>query len=67
MGFLTLNDIAIGFGGREILRGISVNLDGRVRMALAGANGSGKSTLMKIIAGQLLPDEDTWSPNAMRR
>jgi len=38
-------------GGKEILKGISLNFMPNAKIAIIGQNGSGKSTLMKIIAG----------------
>lgn len=39
---------------KEILRGVSLKIDGKL-VAITGPNGSGKSTLAKIIAGILMP------------
>jgi energy-dependent translational throttle protein EttA len=38
-------------GGKEILKGISLNFLPNAKIAIIGQNGAGKSTLMKIIAG----------------
>ena len=56
MSLLTLEQISLAFGDRDILRNINLTLDTGSRIALAGANGSGKSTLMKIMAGILQQD-----------
>lgn len=45
-----------GFGGIPVLRGIDLDLEPGVVVALAGENGAGKSTLLKIIAGEVRPD-----------
>jgi ATP-binding cassette subfamily F protein 3 len=52
---LTLDRVSAGYGGRTVLRGISLSLDTDDRVALLGANGNGKSTLAKIIGGSLAP------------
>jgi len=39
-------------GGKDILKGISLNFLPNAKIAIIGPNGAGKSTLMKIIAGQ---------------
>ncbi|NUL47844.1 ABC-F family ATP-binding cassette domain-containing protein [Cellulosimicrobium funkei] len=43
-------------GGREILRGASVTVSARSRLAIVGENGRGKSTLLQVLAGTLRPD-----------
>ncbi len=53
---LTLDDVAVGYGGPPILRGIDLRLDPDDRIALLGANGNGKSTLAKLLSGQLEPE-----------
>ena len=52
---LTLDRVSAGYGGKTVLRGISLSLDPDDRVALLGANGNGKSTLAKIIGGSLAP------------
>ena len=52
---LTLDRVSAGYGGRTVLRNISLSLDMDDRVALLGANGNGKSTLAKIIGGTLEP------------
>jgi ATP-binding cassette subfamily F protein 3 len=52
---LTLDRVSAGYGGRTVLRNISLSLDTDDRVALLGANGNGKSTLAKIIGGSLAP------------
>jgi len=47
-------NLSKSFGGREVLRGISVEVRNEI-YGLLGPNGSGKTTLMKIVAGILKP------------
>ncbi|WP_327752476.1 ABC-F family ATP-binding cassette domain-containing protein [Sphingobium sp. SJ10-10] len=54
---LTLNGITVRLGGRTILDRASASLPPRSRVGLIGRNGAGKSTLMKVMIGQLDPDE----------
>ncbi|MDR1286554.1 MAG: ATP-binding cassette domain-containing protein [Treponema sp.] len=56
MAFVQFSRISLAFGGRDILKDVSLNLAVGSRASLAGANGSGKSTLMKVIAGLLAAD-----------
>lgn len=54
---LTLNGITVRLGGRTILDRATASLPPRSRVGLIGRNGAGKSTLMKVMIGQLDPDE----------
>jgi ATP-binding cassette, subfamily F, member 3 len=53
---VTLDDVAVGYGGPPVLRGIDLRLDPDDRIALLGANGNGKSTLAKLLSGELAPE-----------
>ena len=44
---------------RQVLHGISLQVDTGSALALLGPNGAGKSTLLKVIAGQLAPTTGT--------
>ena len=48
---LELNDIAAGYGPRQVLAGLTLTLRGGETLVVAGANGSGKSTLLRLICG----------------
>jgi ATP-binding cassette subfamily F protein 3 len=54
---LNLNGITVRLGGRTILDGASATLPPKSRVGLIGRNGAGKSTLMKVMIGQLDPDD----------
>lgn len=47
---ISINQLSVSFGGFELLREISFQINPRDRIGLVGKNGAGKSTLMKIIA-----------------
>jgi iron complex transport system ATP-binding protein len=52
---ITLQDIKLNYGKREILRGLDTTFaDGRIT-AVMGPNGCGKTTLLRIIGGLLEP------------
>ncbi|WP_439577439.1 ABC-F family ATP-binding cassette domain-containing protein [Elioraea sp.] len=52
---ITLNRVAVGYGGAPVLREVSLRVDQEDRIALLGRNGNGKSTLAKLLAGRLDP------------
>jgi len=54
---LNLNGITVRLGGRTILDRATAALPPRSRVGLIGRNGAGKSTLMKVMIGQLDPDD----------
>ncbi len=54
---LAINDITVRLGGRTILDRASAAIPPGGKVGLIGRNGAGKSTLMKVIVGQLEPDE----------
>jgi ATP-binding cassette subfamily F protein 3 len=54
---LSCNNISKAFGENEILRACSFNIEDREKAAIVGINGAGKSTLMKILVGELTPDD----------
>lgn len=57
MALISLQNISIAFGGAKILDSVSVQIEKGQRICLLGRNGSGKSTLMKIVSGEVTPDE----------
>jgi ATPase subunit of ABC transporter with duplicated ATPase domains len=45
------------FGDNEVLHGVDLTVERGDRLAIMGPNGIGKSTLLKIVMGELEPDE----------
>ena len=56
---LELRNLTAGYGGKPILRDISLSFPRGAVTAIVGPNGSGKSTLLKAAAGLLLPTSGT--------
>lgn len=54
---LTIQNIQKYFGAELCLRNISCVLDAQDRAGIIGENGAGKTTLIKIITGELYPDD----------
>lgn len=51
MALITCRDLALGYDGREVVRGISFEISRGDYLCIVGENGSGKSTLMRTILG----------------
>ena len=54
---LSLRNLAKAFGDKHLFDGITLKVEGGERIALIGDNGTGKSTLIKMIMGELYPDD----------
>ena len=52
---LILTDLAVGYEGVPLVRGVDQVLRAGERVAMVGPNGTGKTTLLRAIAGQLPP------------
>ncbi|MCL4562545.1 MAG: ATP-binding cassette domain-containing protein [Chloroflexi bacterium] len=52
---LLLDDLSIGYGEKELLRGLNLGIKQGKRVVLTGPNGSGKTTLLKTIQGEVPP------------
>jgi ABC-type multidrug transport system ATPase subunit len=48
---LELDGIAVSVGGKRLLEGLSLGVEGGQRVALLGPSGSGKTTLLRVVAG----------------
>jgi len=51
--FLQIDKLNAGYGGSQVLFGVSIAIPQRGAVAVLGRNGAGKTTLMKTIAGDL--------------
>ncbi len=54
---LTVAGVTKAYGGRTLFEEVTTTFDAGHRYGLTGANGAGKSTFMKILAGELEPDQ----------
>ena len=52
---ITVNDIAVEFGGTTLFSEVTFAINETDKIALMGKNGAGKSTLLKIVAGANKP------------
>ena len=52
---------------RQILDGVTIQCSLNSRIAILGPNGAGKSTMVKLLTGELLPDQGVcWKHPNMR-
>ena len=54
---ITVSNVTKAYGGRKLFENVDVSFAPGNRYGLTGPNGAGKSTFMKIIAGDIDPDE----------
>ena len=57
MPLITLQGVDYSVGGPLLLEHVDLTIEAGERIALIGRNGAGKSTLMKLLAGELKPDD----------
>jgi ATP-binding cassette subfamily F protein 3 len=58
---ITVNDIAVEFGGTTLFSEVTFAINETDKIALMGKNGAGKSTLLKIVAGESKPSRGSIS------
>jgi len=54
---IRLENVAVGYEERRVLKRLSLSISNDDRIGLLGANGNGKSTFVKLLAGRLAPME----------
>lgn len=62
MAVCSVQNVTQSYGGHAILSGVSCEMKQGERIGLIGRNGEGKTTLLKLMSGQVKPDEGlvTW-------
>ena len=54
---LGIRNVSKSYGDKKLFENVSLKVEGGERIALIGDNGTGKSTLIKMIVGELYPDD----------
>lgn len=54
---MELRDLRFGYGPRDVLHGVTLNVPRGKVVAIMGGSGCGKTTLMRLIGGQLKPKQ----------
>ena len=57
MFLLGLEKAVLEYPSKQVLSGVSLGVDAGDRIGIVGRNGDGKSTLLKVLAGEVEPDE----------
>ena len=52
-----LSDITKSYSAREVLRGVSFQINPNEKVGLVGRNGAGKTTVFRLITGEETPDD----------
>ena len=57
MALLSLRNVSLSFGGPRLLDGVEFQIERGERLCLLGRNGEGKTTLLRLIHGEIDPDD----------
>ena len=57
MALFSLRNVSLAFGGPRLLDEVSLQIERGERLCLMGRNGEGKSTLLRLIRGEIEPDQ----------
>ncbi|EDQ02019.1 ABC transporter ATP-binding protein [Shewanella benthica] len=60
---VTMENVSVGYGDKEILKSVHLNLVPGARIGLLGRNGAGKSTLIKLLSEELSPMKGKYETN----
>jgi ATP-binding cassette subfamily F protein uup len=61
MALIGMRDVCWGFSDPPLLENVTFQIEKGQRVCLVGRNGVGKSPLLKLLAGEILPDNgDVW-------
>jgi ABC transport system ATP-binding/permease protein len=57
MALISLQSVSLSFGGPLLLENIDLQIEPGEQVGLLGRNGMGKTSLLKLVSGELEPDE----------
>ncbi len=63
---LSVRNLQMRFGGNQVLKGVSFDVNGAELIGLIGPNGAGKTTLTNILDGAITPNSGTVYLNGQR-
>ena len=59
MSLVTVSDVSFGYAGDPLFAGVTFTLQAGERVGLVAPNGAGKSSLLRLVSGELEPDQGT--------
>jgi ABC-type Mn2+/Zn2+ transport system ATPase subunit len=59
MPLVAARQLAAGYGGRDVVEGVTFALERGERIGILGPNGGGKTTLFRVLLGELRPTRGT--------
>ncbi|WP_461536712.1 ATP-binding cassette domain-containing protein [Spongorhabdus nitratireducens] len=59
MPLLQIENLSVAYGAKPLLDHADFSIRKGEKVALIGRNGEGKSTLLKLVSGQIMPDDGT--------
>jgi ATP-binding cassette subfamily F protein 3 len=54
---ISLNKVLVRFGADVLFKDVSLRISGKDRVSFIGSNGTGKTTMLRLITGEMHPDE----------
>jgi ATP-binding cassette subfamily F protein uup len=67
LALITVKDLTFAVGAPALLENIEFTLEPRERVCLVGRNGEGKTTLLRLLAGDIMPDDgEIQRPDGLR-
>ncbi len=57
MPLLTLDNVSLAYGHHPLLDSVELAIEPGERVCVIGRNGAGKSSLLRILAGEIVPDD----------
>jgi len=67
MALIWINNVSVSFGGPLLLDGAALRIEEGERIGLLGRNGAGKSTFLKMLNGDIPPDQGEIVKNSNTR
>ncbi|MDX9800206.1 MAG: ABC-F family ATP-binding cassette domain-containing protein [Spirochaetia bacterium] len=67
MNLISIDKLSYTMHDNPLFNNISLGIDEKERIGFIGKNGSGKTTFLRLLKGELLPDEGTVSVNSGAR